>query len=99
ARRLDFRLIRLLLRGAKAAVCHPLLVLTTRDDKVVIFAVAPPRPRWHVTNFDELPIGHVGWRHSQVIAHGRQYIQPSTVVQDLFGTLISKDVLQSVCAN
>src|SRR5438874_11584620 len=69
ARRLDFRLIRLLLRGAKAAVCHPLLVLTTRDDKVVIFAVAPPRPRWHVTNFDELPIGHVGWRQSQVIAH------------------------------
>jgi len=36
---------------------HPLLVLTTRDDKVVIFTVTPPRARWHVTNFDELPIG------------------------------------------
>ena len=61
----------LLLCGAQAAIRHSLFVLTACDDKVVVFAVAPPRTRRHITNFDELPIGHVGWRQSQVIAHRR----------------------------
>ena len=59
----------LLLCGADAAICHSLLVLTTRNDQMVIFAVASPRTRRHITNFDKLPVGHVGRRQSQVIAH------------------------------
>jgi len=48
-----WRLRFLLLCGAKAAICHPLIVLTTCEDKVIIFAVASPRTRGHITNFDK----------------------------------------------
>src|SRR6266404_6676903 len=88
----------LLLRAAYVSISHPLLGLTARNDEVIIVAVAPPRSRRHVTDFGKLPIGHVGRRKSQVIAHGRGNIQPGAVIEIRFGALISEDVLKMVSA-
>src|SRR5437764_7820316 len=49
---------------------HPLLVLTTRDDKVVIFTVTPPRAGRHIADLNKLPVDDVGWREAEIIANG-----------------------------
>jgi hypothetical protein len=52
----------LFLRGAATARGYALLVLPSRENEVIVIAVASPRTRRHVANFHKLPIGHIGWR-------------------------------------
>src|SRR5581483_5894056 len=94
----NLRLGILLFSRVVAAICHALLVLTTRDDKVVVFAVAPPWTRWHIANLYKLPISYIGWRQSEVVTNGRRNIQASTVVKIRFGTLVPEDILEMICA-
>jgi len=56
------RVTRLLLRRAAAARGHTLLALATRDDEMIVIAVASPGTRRHVPNFNKLPVGHISWR-------------------------------------
>ena len=52
----------LLLRRAAAARSHALLALATRDDEMIVIAVASPGTRRHIADFNKLPVGHVSRR-------------------------------------
>ena len=48
---------------AIAAACgYALLALATRDDEMIVIAVASPGTRRHIPNFHELPVGHISRR-------------------------------------
>ena len=53
---------RLLLRCAAAARGHALLALATRNDEMIVIAVASPGTRRHIADFHKLPIGHISRR-------------------------------------
>src|SRR5437773_11618129 len=89
---------RLLLRGAEASFSQTLLGLASRNDEVIVFTVAPPRARRHIAHFDKLPIGYVGWRECEIIAHGRRNIQTSSMVQIWFWPFILEHVLEMIGA-
>ena len=56
------RIKRLLLRSAAAAGSHALLALATRDDEMIVIAVASPGTRRNIPNFNKLPVGHISRR-------------------------------------
>ena len=89
---------RLLLRGAEASFSQTLLGLASRNDEVIVFTVAPPRARRHIAHFDKLPIGYVGWRECEIIAHGRRNIQTSSMVQIWFWPFVLEHVLKMIGA-
>jgi hypothetical protein len=53
---------RLLLRRASATSGYALFALATRDDEMIIIAVASPRSWGHIANFHKLPVGHISRR-------------------------------------
>ena len=53
---------KLLLRSAAAAGGDALLALATRDDEMIVIAVASPGTRRHIPNFHKLPVGDIGRR-------------------------------------
>ena len=65
---------------------------------MIIFAVATPRTRRHIAHFYKLPIGHVGWCESEIIAHGWRNIQTSSPVQIWFWPFILENVLEMIGA-
>src|SRR6266487_2110471 len=75
-----------------------LLGLASSNDEVIVFAVASPRARRHIAHFDKLPIGHVGWRQLEIIAHGRRNIQTSSTIQIWFWPFILEHVLEVIGA-
>ena len=46
----------------------PLLGMPSRDDEMVVFAVAPPGTLRHIPRLDKLPLGRVRRLESEVIA-------------------------------
>ena len=52
----------LFLRRAAAARGHTLLALATRDNEMIVIAVASPGTRRHIPNFNKLPVGHISRR-------------------------------------
>ena len=69
-----------------------------RNDEVIILTVASPRARRHIPHFDKLPIGYVGWRQLEIIAHGRRNIQTSSTIQIWFWPFILEHVLEVIGA-
>src|SRR5207253_2934368 len=61
-------------------------------------AVAQPWARRHIANFDKLPIGHVGWREPEIIAHGRGNIQAGSMVQVWLRPFILEHILEVIRA-
>ena len=53
---------RLLLRGAATARSYALLALATRNNEMIVIAVASPGTRRHIANFHKLPVGHISRR-------------------------------------
>jgi hypothetical protein len=88
----------LLLRCTGTSFSQTLLGLAAGNDEVIVFAVAPPWARRHVANFDKLPIGHVGWRKPEVIAHSRGNIQAGSMVQIWLGPFILEHILEVIRA-
>src|SRR6266496_4389530 len=88
----------LLLRCTGTSFSQTLLGLAAGNDEVIIFAVAPPWTRRHIANFDKLPIGHVSWRESEVIAHGRGNIQAGSMVQIWLWPFILEHILEVIRA-
>ena len=89
---------RLLLRGAATACSYSLLALPTRDNEMIVIAVASPRTRRHIADFYELPVGHVSRRQPQIIANRGGHIQAGPMVKIRLRTLVPEDVLKMVCA-
>ena len=52
----------LLLGRAAAARGYTLLALATRDNEMIVIAVASPGTRRHIPNFNKLPVGHISRR-------------------------------------
>src|SRR5439155_20397175 len=63
------------------------------DYEGVIFSNDRPWPAWHVLKIDKLPVGHVSFLQSKVIAHGGRDIQASTFIQVGFWPFVAKNVL------
>ena len=53
---------KLLFRSAAAAGSDALFALATRDDEMIVIAVASPGTRRHIPNFHKLPVGDIGRR-------------------------------------
>ena len=60
------------LRIAAGVHRHPLLALTTRNDEVIVIAVASPRTGRHIADFNKLPICYIGWCQPQIITDSRR---------------------------
>src|SRR5947208_15108662 len=63
------------------------------DYEGIIFSYTRPRPAWHVLKIDKLPVGHVRFLQSKVIAHGGRDIQASTFIKHGLWPFFAKNVL------
>src|SRR5437764_14276621 len=63
---------------------------------MIIVAVASPGARWYVADLHKLPVGYIGWRQTQIIAHCRRDIQAGTVIKVRLWSLIPENVLKMV---
>src|SRR5882757_2632609 len=65
---------------------------------MIVIAVASPRTRRHIPNFNKLPVRHISRRQPQIIAHRGGNIQSGPMIQIRFRALIAEDVLEMVGA-
>jgi hypothetical protein len=75
-----------------------LLHLPPSNDEVIVLAVASPRSRRHVADFNKFPISHIRWRQSEIIAHSGRNIQTRAVIGVWFRPFISENILKVIGA-
>src|SRR5207244_6093246 len=73
-----------------------LLGLASRNDEMVVFAVASPRARRHIAHFDKLPVRPVDLREFEIIADGGRNTQTSAVISIWLGALVLENVLKMI---
>src|SRR6266496_1354343 len=73
-----------------------LLHLLPSDDKVIVFAIIPPRTWRHVAHVHKLPVRYVSWRESQVITNCRRNAQARAMSRVWLGPLILKNILKVI---
>src|SRR4029434_4889499 len=74
----------------------PLFALVNYES--VIFAMCGPRAAWHFAEIYKLPVGHVCFLQSKVIAHSRRNIEASAFVQIRLWPFVAEHVLPVISA-
>src|SRR6516225_6809781 len=74
-----------------------LLLDLARNNEVIVFTVASPRPRRHIAHFHKLPIDYVCWSQAEIVAHGGGNAESSAMIRVWSWTLTSKNILPIIC--